>query len=129
MAIIANGIRVTVANRYLPDSYEKPSYTAVDGQTETLVIEVPRDDVADPDKITTFDNIIEDSTYGIEKQLGDYVDQWYDSTANDVTWYGIFSAITTNVLTNGDSDCYTDTAVKFLCTVTLVVDAEEIILT
>lgn len=123
MAITNNGVKVSVGAAYLPADYTKPAVTTfTDAEYERrLVLEVDKATVHDSDPATTMDNIINNGTVGVKKQVDDILAADYVNS-NTVTAYADLLAIGNNMenMKQG-SDAYTDAATKYLCSIVLYV--------
>lgn len=124
MASLNNkGINVALNTKILPTGYAKPSFSVVQGQYNTLRIEVLKSAVEDADPNTTFDNIIDDGAVGIKKYVEDWIKARYDYQNLDIDYYMIFRELRDNHEREFTSEFFTDQPFKYVCMVELYVNA------
>ena len=118
MALVNNGTSVEMSQNTLPTGYTKPTVTKfadVTYTSELLQINVAKAIVEDAVGATTFDNLLNDGTVGITKQVSDLVTANFDTAGNTVTVYAELSAVRTNLTVA--EDLYSNTPVTYRCTV------------
>lgn len=121
MAHTHNGTVVQLAEERLPSGYTKPSTTTVSGDNlyvrTDVVLSVTKATVENSTKATTFTNIIDNATVGIDKQVEDLIANDFDVSGNTVTSHAVLKNISLNTDTSPSTEAYTDTAAAYQCTV------------
>lgn len=119
MALTFNGVKVDIPSTQVPAAYTKPTITTFDDYTyfDTVQLTVLKSTVHDADPAVTINDIINDATIGLEKQIEDIITFDFE-TSNTVTAYASWTALDTNYSDlRGTGDYLTTTAVSYLCTV------------
>ena len=125
MAIINNGTQNKLPSTQIPDGYIPPTITTFATDNDTYVnkrvLTVLKATVENATKSTTMDNIFDDVTIGLDKQIADIVNAEYDA-ANTVTSYANLISMGSNESpTTTASDWLDDTATSYTCTVDIFV--------
>jgi len=123
MANVNNGINVLLSSNLLPTGYSKPASTKIDGQVDSLTFEIAKSAVENADPDVTFDNIINDATFGLAKLLSDWITDRYLATGVTVTYYAELRDITSNHVPSYSTDFYINNPFLYILKVTLYVNA------
>ena len=119
MALTHNGTVVQLPTSRIPSGYTLPStstFTDWEYESSERTLTVLKSTVQDSDRATTLQNIIDNATIGIDKQVEDLITAEADVT-NTVTSYAVLTMIDSNQGASGTNDFYTDTAMSYQCTV------------
>lgn len=125
MAITNNGCKVSIPDRQIPSGYTKPTVTTFsDVQYErTLSLSVDKTTVHNATAATTLDNILDNGTIGINKQIDDILAADYLGTATVVA-YADLIALENNYKNTDAGDAWlTNAAAVYTATVKLYVKA------
>lgn len=123
MALVNNGVKVSIGAGLIPTGFTAPAVTPFADQDSkrTISLSVLKATVENADKATTLLNIINDVTIGISKQVSDIVDADYDEVANTVTFYADMTSLSNNQQRSVATDFYGDVAVSYVATVDVYV--------
>ena len=119
MALTHNGTVVQLPSSRLPSDYTLPTistFTDHEYVSSERTLTVLKATVEDSDRATTVQNIINDATIGLDKQIEDLISAEFDVT-NTVTSYAVWTGIDSNQAASGSNDFLTDTAMSYSCTV------------
>lgn len=119
MALTHNGTVVQLPTSRVPSGYTLPTvatFTDYEYESTERTLSVLKSTVENSDKATTLQNIIDNATIGIDKQIEDLISAEFDVT-NTVTSYAVLTGIDSNQAASGSNDFYTDTAMSYSCTV------------
>lgn len=121
MALTNSGTVVALSNDQIPDGYTLPSVITFNDPKYQLTqtINITKTDVHNADPATTLDNIINDSSNGIDAVIEAEIANDFDTTGNTVTIYNRLTNLSNNyVNVTGDGDYLTTTVAVYECTVT-----------
>lgn len=117
MAITNNGTKVKLNESLIPADFVKPNITEFVHETaKKLTLNVPKATVENADPAMTLQNILDNATVGVNKQITDDVSADFDAI-NTVEIYSDLISITNNVQANLDSDFYKNVPVNYVCEV------------
>lgn len=119
MALTHNGTVVQLPTSRVPSGYTLPTvstFTDYEYESSERTLEVLKSTVQNSDRATTLQNIIDNATIGLDKQIEDLISAEFDVT-NTVTSYAVLTMIDSNQAASGSNDFYTDTAMSYSCTV------------
>lgn len=119
MALTHNGTVVQLPSSRTPSDFTAASittFTDYEYESTERTLSVLKSTVEDSDRSTTLQNIIDNGTIGIDKQVEDLISAEFDVT-NTVTSYAVLTMIDSNVAASGTNDFLTDTAMSYTCTV------------
>lgn len=107
MAVINNGVKVSIPSGLIPTGFTAPAVTTfTDFEYERdITLSVLKSTVEDASKATTLLNIINNATIGVSKQVLDIVTADYIGT-NTVTFYADMELLTNNQQASVTSDFY-----------------------
>lgn len=117
MALTNNGTRYSIPSEKVPSGYSRAiptTFSDYDYKTPELVFSITKATVENADAGVTTDNIIDDATEGIDKQVEDKINNDYDTTGNDFEVYTVWKDVEANV-GDYDDDFYTNDAAAFQC--------------
>ncbi len=119
MAVVDNGVKVSVPEILIPSGAAAQAVTEFTDfkYTRDLTLSVTKVSVDSSLKSDTFDDIIDEATIGIKKQVLDLITADFDDTANTVTYYTEYLTLKNNQGVSVDTEFYTDTAESYTCTV------------
>lgn len=123
MALTNNGTRVSLSGRDLPSGYTRASITTFADHEQKytdLELTINKADVEAAAAGDALDDIIDDATVGIDKQVEDIITADFDVSSNTVTCWIEFKNITSNQST-GEAAFYTNATPQFTCTVDVYV--------
>lgn len=119
MAFTNEGTVYSISSRLVPNDFENPTINKFQDYEDArlFVLEVDRDTVANADPATTLENILNNPTIGINKQISDIFEEEMNYTDNDVDVWSVVEKLETNVPLDKDGGLLTNAAVKFVATV------------
>ena len=123
MALTNNGTRVSLSGRDLPSGYSRSSITTFsdhEQKYEDLELTIDKSAVEAAAAGDALDDIIDDATVGIDKQVEDLITADFDVAGNTVTCWIDFKNITSNQ-SAGEAAFYTNATPQFTCTVDVYV--------
>ena len=122
MAITNLGTNLKLSSNKIPSGYTPLSVvTFADHEYKrNLVLSVPKATVQNATAATTFANIINNASVGINKQITDLIAAEFLATAT-VTTHAVFYDITTNISNTSKADFYTDAVETYDCSVELYI--------
>ena len=123
MAITNNGTQNKLQTSRLPSGYTAPTITTFSDweSKRTLNLTVLKATVESATASTTMDNIFDNGTIGLDKQIIDIVAADYISSQT-VTTYAVMTTLGTTLDDKGATDAYlTNAAESYTCTVVLYV--------
>ena len=126
MALTNNGTRVSLSGRDLPSGYSRSSITTFSDheyKMEDLELSIDKSDVEAAAASDALDDIIDDATVGIDKQVEDIVTGEFDTSTYDVTIWIDFTGITSNQ-SAGEAAFYTNATPAYTCTVDVYIKTE-----
>ena len=123
MALVDNGVKVSVHSTLIPSTAATQTVTEFSDveYTRDITVTVLKATVQNVDKGVTFDNIIDNVTIGIKKQVTDIMGADYDDVAKTVTYYTEYKSIDSNINTNLTSNFYDNVAVSYECKLTVFI--------
>lgn len=122
MAITNHGVNVLLNPVFIPDGYSISPVSPFDPAgkaTYELNIRIPRDDVFNSDRETTFTNLVAALAIAAKEVMEDEFD-----TTKDVEIYTDFIDVDTNVIKGKSNDFYTDAPTFFVCRSRIYVKVE-----
>lgn len=125
MAITNNGVKNNLPDAQLPAGYTRPTITTFDDHQyeRTLTLNVAKATVETASEVVTMENIIEDVTIGLTKQVDDILANDYVATET-VTAYAVLEKLSHNYHKNtetGVNNMFKNVAFEYVCTVKLYV--------
>jgi hypothetical protein len=119
MALTHNGTVVQIPTSRVPSDYTLPTvstFTDHEYVSSERTLTVLKATVEDSDRATTLQNIIDNASIGLDKQIEDLISAEFDVT-NTVESYAVWTGIDSNQAASGSNDFLTDTAMSYSCTV------------
>lgn len=123
MALVDNGLKVSLDSGQVPAGASTQSVTEFTDHeyVREEVFNVAKSTVEDASKATTFDNILNDTSVGVKKQVTDLLTADYIGT-NTVTYFSEITYITSNIAgNNAASDFYSNAAINYVCIVKIYI--------
>jgi len=123
MALTNNGTKVSLSGRDLPSGYTRASiteFTDYEQKYTDLELTINKSDVEAAAAGDALDDIIDDATVGIDKQVEDIISADFDVSGNTVTAWIDFKNITSNQST-GEAAFYTNATPAYTVTVDVYV--------
>lgn len=119
MPLVNNGLKLNLPGGLVPaGSSAQPVTEFADFEyVRELALNVLKATVEDAAKENTFDNIMDDVTIGVKKQVDDIISADYID-ANTVTYFSEITYISSTISGNNTiGDFFTNTAVSYVCSV------------
>jgi hypothetical protein len=118
MAVVDKGIKIDLPEALVPDGFSAPSYIEVSDYEykREYQLNVLKSTVEDADKAVTFDDIIDNATIGILKQINDIIVADFVGT-NTVDYHTEWKRISSNLQRSKANDFYAATAFSYICNV------------
>lgn len=119
MALTHNGTVVQLPSSRVPSDFTAATistFTDHEYVSSERTLTVLKSTVQNSDAATTLQNIIDNATIGLDKQIEDLITAEFDVT-NTVTSYAVWTGIDSNQSPSGSNDFLTDTAMSYSCTV------------
>lgn len=116
MAIQDKGIKIEISEALIPDGFSAPAYVEIPDYEYKRVyqLSVLKSTVQNAAKDVTFDNIINNVTIGILKQINDIIVADFIGT-NTVEYYTVWKVLNSNSQRSKENDFYTDTPFSYVC--------------
>lgn len=123
MAIVNNGTKNNLPAGQIPSGYTRPTVTEFDDfeYERTLSLSILKSVVENATPATTMDNIFDDATVGLDKQIDDILAADYLATASVVAYAELTSLTHNFVSKSGNAPYLTTDPVSYLCTLKLYV--------
>jgi hypothetical protein len=123
MALSKQTTKVSMDASKIPDGATVPTGTNLSNSQPTyqnLALTITKANVENATKSTTWNNILTDATYGIEKLVADKLGAEMDDAAKTITYNIDWKDITNNQKFN--TEFYTNTAEAYICTVDVYIN-------
>jgi len=122
MALVDNGVKVSFTGLIPSNATTQVVTEFTDFEyTRDITISVLKATVENADKGVTFDNVIDEATIGIKKQVSDIMGADYDDVAKTVTYYTEYKRVNNNMVANLTSEFYSNVANSYTCTLTVFI--------
>lgn len=118
MAIVNNGTRVSIPSQLIADDFVAPAVTTFSDEeyVRNITLNVLKATVENAAKDVTLDNLIDNVTIGIEKQVEDIITADYIGS-NTVTFWIDWLTLRSNIAASKSTDFLNDTAVSYVVNV------------